>query len=99
MYKFPPYFDSRINERARYILLYGIPIFCVASIWSFGNPNILEKTTITSFDAAKYSENALKQDLDSFFGPLILFYKRSTNTYALFFTIILIFFILITILK
>lgn len=99
VYKFPPYFDNRINERARRILSYGIPIFCIASIWTFGNPNVLEETTIKNFNVEEYSQKALNQDMNTFLGPFILFFKRCVNNYGIVFFAVLALYIIILIMR
>lgn len=95
LYKFPPAFDERMNKISRNLLRWCIPIFCFSSIWAFGNPNILEKTELVKFDAASYANDVTDSNLDSFFGPIITFFDRSTNQYGFpFFAVFLVFFII-----
>ena len=89
IYRYPPAFDERMNRKVRHILQWAIPIYCIACIWVFGNPNILEKTNIVDFDAKSYANDVTDQDLDSFFAGFIKFFDRATNLYGLPFFIIL----------
>lgn len=98
-YRIPPYFDRRINRKARKILSYGIIMFSFSAIWTFGNPNILEKTDIINFDAQAYSENVVKKDFNSLYGPLYHFFGRSTNLYGVPFFLVLIICLVIFILR
>ena len=84
-----------MNQISRNLLRWCIPIFCFSAIWAFGNPNILEKTDLVSFNASDYANEVTDSNLDSFFGPVITFFERATNQYGVpFFVIFLLFFII-----
>lgn len=99
LYRLPPAFDERMNRKVRRILAWSIPIFCISAIWILGNPNILEKTTIVDFDAQSYADQVTRDNLDSMFAVIQVFFERSVNLYAVPFFIILLLYVLIFILS
>ena len=95
LYKFSPAFDHRLNRQSRNLLIWCIPIFCISAIWVLGNPNILEKTEIISFDTLKYKNLVFKEDQNKFFAPMVKLFDRATNLYAIPFSAILIAYVLL----
>lgn len=98
LYRFPPAFDERMNKKARRMLSWCIPLFCFSAIWAYGNPNVLEKTNIVEFDAKTYANNVTDRNLDSYFGPVVMFFNRGTNLYGVPFFVILIIYVALFIL-
>ena len=88
-YRNPAAFDETMNQQARGILFWAIPIYCVACVWSFGNHNILEKPTFAALDAKVVSDTLKNSNLNNFFGPLVKFFDRATNAYGIPFALIL----------
>lgn len=98
LYRLPPSFDQRMNRQVRHLLGWCIPIFCISSIWAFGNSNILEKPSFITLDAKSYANSITESNFDNFFGTLVKFFDRATNIYGIPFFIVLLLFILIRIL-
>jgi len=92
-YRLPAAFDERMNEQARGIMFWAIPIYCISSVWSFGNRNILESPRFANLDVKVVSDTLANSNLNNFFGPLVKFFDRATNAYGIPFALILAIFV------